>query len=154
MLTRGAMICFQNNVRLSERVRDCVPALTEYILAWDARIPELYDGMPTATGGRALIVALAPNAQHRVWMSNLETGDVSPEEAAFVSQVEAELEAPGGIRAPIMFAVTYWLNTAERFLLPNEVKVPSALMALADVHNDGGGRTYDEILELIWPESQ
>ena len=154
MLTKGAMICFQNEVRFAERIRDCVPALIEYGLAWDARIPELYERMPAATGGRALFVALAPNAQHRVWMSNLETGDVSPDEAAFVSRVAAELEPPDGIRAPIMFAFTYWLNTTERFLAPTEVKVPSAILALANVRIDGRQRTYDEILELIWPESQ
>jgi hypothetical protein len=111
------------------------------------QLQHLYKQPSTARGDRCLIVTIAPQGKHRVWVV-APFGTLADGEEEFVTAVQQQVPVPGGIREPIMFAITYWLGP-DGAAPPQRAGPPPVTMPdeLAVLRRAG---TIDELLQDFW----
>ncbi len=151
MITFGTSALFTSQISLGQRAPGAGAAIGQYIKDWDGPIEAAYADA-RSLGERALVISLAPGGRQSKWVVALDGSDTS-DEAAALEIHSAGLRVPSGVRAPILFSISFWVG-------PTPVDaygvgkgyppLPEELRILGEQLSTETGVSIDTVVDVYW----
>jgi hypothetical protein len=122
----------------------------EYLRTVRGRLAEYYGTHPDLSGGRDLIITVAPGARQRSWLV-ARAGLVDEQEAACIHDLLDQIPPPTRVYKPILFALTYTTGTVPSASM-SALRLPTEFQAIARETGKDGIDT-EELVERLWGDT-